>query len=499
MINLTISPKQVEMLKALNDDEHTEIFLGGAAGGSKSFTGCLWQIQRRLQYAESRGFLARAKLKDLKQSTLLTFFEVCRLLGLKLGVDYKYNSQMGVITFSNGSEEYLKDLFLYPSDPEFVSLGSTEYTDGFIDEMGDITEQAYQIIKSRIRFKLDEFGLIPKTGMGSNPCKTFVYREFYKKFRDKELEKYKKYVPASVYDNPFISDHYIANLKRLDTKNRERLLNGNWEYDDDPTKIFDYDCINDMFTNDAERGKKYAIVDQAGFGRDRCMITYWDGFFVTEVENLDNVSADELDEKLKKRKIPRSHCLVDEVGVGFGLVKDLLGIKGFVANARPVTEKKETETEKVQHNYKNLRSQCWFLLANYVNNGVIGIYKKLEIEIKDLLVEDLEVMKQMDIDKDVALRVISKQELKDTGALNRSTDAGDVLMMRMFFELKKPMSFGFVGKNQKPKTSKEEKEEEAEKEKNLTEELVKSGQISFGTGAKGRKEMQALSDKKGEV
>ena len=340
MINLPISPKQVEMLKALDDEEHTEIFLGGAAGGSKSFTGCLWQIKRRLQYEGSRGFLARAKLKDLKQSTLLTFFDVCRKLGLRQGVDYKYNSQMGVITFSNGSTEYLKDLFLYPSDPEFVSLGSTEYTDGFIDEMGDITEQAYQIIKSRIRFKLDEFGLIPKTGMGSNPCKTFVYRDFYKKNRDGELEDYKIYIPASVYDNPFISDHYIENLKRLDTKNRERLLNGNWEYDDDPTKIFDYDKIIDMFTLDAERGDKYCIVDQAGFGRDRCMITYWDGLFVNEVEMLDNISAKELDKRLIERKIPRSHCLVDEIGVSFGIKKEITEIVVFVSwepgDAKPI-------------------------------------------------------------------------------------------------------------------------------------------------------------------
>ena len=41
MINLTISPKQHEMLLALEDDEHTEVFLGGAAGGAKSFTLCL--------------------------------------------------------------------------------------------------------------------------------------------------------------------------------------------------------------------------------------------------------------------------------------------------------------------------------------------------------------------------------------------------------------------------------------------------------------------------
>ena len=247
--------------------------MGGAAGGSKSFTGCLWQIKRRLTYPGSRGFLARARLKNLKESTLLTFFEVCGMMGLKLNRDYTYNFIMGVIRFKNGSEEYLRDLFFYPSDPEYVSLGSTEYTDGFIDEMAEITEQAYQIIRSRMRFKLDEFGLIPKIAMGSNPCKTFIYKDFYRKWNEGKLEPYKAYIQALVYDNPFISEHYIENLKKLDPINKARLLDGNWEYDDDPTRLFEYDAILDLFTNDAERGTKYCIVDVAGRGRGRTIVT----------------------------------------------------------------------------------------------------------------------------------------------------------------------------------------------------------------------------------
>ena len=436
MKNLTISPKQHDMFIALEDHEHTEVFLGGAAGGSKSFTGCLWQIKRRLKYKGSRGFLARARLKDLKASTLLTFFEVCGLLGLRMGLDFKYNAQTGVITFSNGSEEYLKDLFFYPSDPDFVSLGSTEYTDGFIDEMGDIGEQAYQIIRSRVRFKLDEFGLIPKIAMGSNPCKTFIYRDFYKRWRDDELEPFKAYVHASVYDNPFISVHYIENLKKLDKKNRERLLNGNWEYDDDPTKIFDYDAIIDLFTNEARRGKKYCIVDQSGFGRDSCMVSIWDGLFITEfLQYQEGLSSTELDEILTSRKIPRSCCLVDSIGVGFGLKKEMPEIVSFVANAAPLKKEKQSTDEEGLDNYKNLRSQCWFELANHVNTGMIGIYRELPINIKELLTEDLEVMKQMDSDKDAKMRVITKKELHDSAALSRSTDAGDVLMMRMYFEI----------------------------------------------------------------
>jgi len=480
----------VEILKVLDDDIHTEIFMGGAAGGSKSFTGCLWQIKRRLTYVGSRGFIARARLKSLKESTLLTFFEVARLLGLKMGKDFTYNAISGVIKFSNGSEEYLRDLFYYPSDPEFVGLGSTEYTDGFIDEMAEIGEQAYQIIRSRMRFKLDEFGLIPKIAMGSNPCKTFIYKEFYKKWRDHELEPYKAYIRASVYDNPFISDHYIENLKKLDPINKARLLEGNWEYDDDPTKLFKYDAILDLFTSEAERGGRYCVVDVAGRGRDKTVLGIWDGLFIEKIIIKDNISNTELIEILEKEKVPRSRCIIDEDGVGFGLVKDTPGVKGFVNNGRPIQNKKESDREKVLHNYANLKAQCWFELSNYVNSGLIGIYKGVDVVTKKLLIEDLEQVKQKDPGKDAPLRVLTKEEIKEV--LGRSTDVGDMLMMRMFFVLKPPMAYSFTTLKGIKEKTKEQIEKEIQKEKDEKKdfsELVKEGKASFSPSERRRRKI----------
>jgi len=453
---------------------------------SKSFTGCLWQIMRRIKYPGSRGFLARARLKSLKESTLLTFFEVCRMLNLRMNVDYSYNAITGLIKFSNGSEEYLRDLFYYPSDPEFVGLGSTEYTDGFIDEMAEIGEQAYQIIRSRMRYKLDDFGLIPKIAMGSNPCKTFIYKEFYRKWNEDKLEHYKAYIPASVYDNPFISKYYIENLKKLDPINKARLLDGNWEYDDDPTRLFEYDAIVDMFTNDAERGEKYCIVDVAGRGRDRTMITNWDGLFCTKVIEMDNISNEELDRHLNKYQIPRSHCLVDEDGVGFGLVKDTPGVKGFVNNSRAIQKKKESERESVTHNYANLKAQCWFLLANYVNSGKIGVYREIDVKHKRILIEDLEQIKEKDPGRDRPLRVLTKEDIKEV--LGRSTDLGDTFMMRMFFELRIPLTFDFAAAKPTINISLDDQKNEELSRQEKINKLVEEGKISFGPKTRGRKE-----------
>ena len=238
--------------------------------------------------------------------------------------------------------------------------------------------------------------------------------------------------------------------------------------------MFDYDKIIDLFTNDAERGKRYAIVDVAGFGRDKTVIGIWDGLFLEEVIVKNNISDEELDKILKKHKVPRSQCAVDEGGVGFGAVKNVSGVKGFVANARPVVSKKENDQEKVQHNYKNLKAQCWFLLSNYVNGGLIGVTRKITIESKNLLIEDLEQIKQKDPGRDAPMSILTKEEIKEN--LGRSTDVGDMLMMRMFFELKKPMTFSFI--KTKPSIKKSQtKEEKIKQEEKRKEDLDK---VDFG-------------------
>lgn len=428
----------------LQDKETTEFLFGGGAGGSKTYLGCAWLIISSLQYPESRWAMGRAVLKTLKQTTLLTFFDICKSWGLKKDEHYKYNTIEGVITWYNGSEIYLKDLKLYPTDPEFDSLGSTEYTGGFIDEGSEVTAKAKDILSTRFRYKLDEFGIIPKLLIASNPAKNFMYYEFYKPWKENKLPKYRKFLPALVGDNPYISPHYVLNLQRAKKATKARLLYGDWDYDDDPTKLFEYDKILDMLTNNAKRGTKYCIVDQSGRGRDKAVVTLWDGFYVYKIMTFkEGISSQQLDRILQNEMIPRSLCLVDEDGVGFGLVKDTKGVKGFVNNAAAIKEKKqEQDQEKVEVNYANLKAQCWDMLATYVNAGMIGVYRDLKQENKDLLIEDLDHIKQINVGKDQPFRVITKETLKED--MGRSTDIGDTFMMRMFFEIQHKFVFGFA-------------------------------------------------------
>jgi len=380
--------------------------------------------------------MGRAVLKSLKESTLLTFFRVCSEWGLKLNKDFKYNAIDGTIKWANGSEIYLKDLFAYPSDPEFDELGSTEFTGAFLDEASQISQKAYNIVMSRLRYKLDEFKIKPKLLTATNPTKTFLYYEFYMPWKEGTLKPYRKFVPALVTDNPYISRHYIENLDKLDEVSKQRLKYGNWEYDEDLSRLFDYEKILKMFriTPMTFKPLRYMTVDVARYGDDKTVILVWYGYYVEKIyvygHNSTKQTRLNIEAIQKQFNIAKINVIVDEDGVGGGVV-DEGGFRGFVNNSSPI----EKQGQKI-HNYQNLKSQCYYLLAEMVNTEKIGVYPDIPIELKKLIIEDLEQIKRHNPDKDGKLAVTPKEDIKEI--LGRSTDIGDALMMRMFFELKRP-------------------------------------------------------------
>ena len=233
MAQITIDGKQAKAWELLTDSKTTEVFYGGAAGGGKSFLGVLWEITMRTTYPGTRGMIGRAKIRALEESTLITYFNVAQELGYRPNIDYKYNGQKNYIQWSNGSRTVLKDLFMYPSDPDFTSLGSTEYTNVFIDEATEIRLKAFDIVKSRIRYKLDDYGLIPKILITSNPSPGWVKERYVSKDGvSVKLEPHQAYIHARVDDNPNkqFAENYKKQLEGMHSEyDKRRLLYGDWD------------------------------------------------------------------------------------------------------------------------------------------------------------------------------------------------------------------------------------------------------------------------------
>ncbi|NBV62567.1 MAG: hypothetical protein EBR73_16180 [Rhodobacteraceae bacterium] len=419
----TYLDRQKEALLYLAIDSPVEqVLYGGGAGGGKTKLGCMWQIQRRLKYAGTRSLIGRSKLDTLKKTTLNTFFETAHEFGLVADKHYNYNGQTNVITFFNGSEIILKDLFAYPSNPNFDSLGSLEITDYFIDEVAEVTEKAVNIVHSRCRYKLNEFNLIPKGFLSCNPSKGWLYNEFYLKNKQQELPVHRAFVRALPTDNKYLPQAYIESLRRLPDYDRKRLLEGNWEFDDDSDKLFATDNLLRMFRNELLEGNKYITSDIARFGKDRTIICVWNGLTLIEIKVMHRASVDEVVNEIrniaKNNNVLLQNIVCDEDGVGGGVV-DFLKCRGFVNGSK---------AKKPQ--YQNLKSECYYLLAQFIEQNYLTCLVNSH---KEQIVKELEMIKRHRADVDGKLQVTPKEQIKLREGI--SPDFADAIMMRMFFEL----------------------------------------------------------------
>ena len=435
MSDIKLTKKQSTSWEYLNDNVTTQILYGGGAGSAKTFLGTLWISSMCLQYPGTRYLIGRSVLTQLRLTTLRTLLEVLKLMGLQSGKHYNYNQQTNIISFNNESEILLKDLAFNPSDPEYDSLGSLEITSAFLDEGTQIPHKAYNIVRSRLRFKLDEYNLTGKVLVTCNPQSSgWVKSTFYQPYIEESLKDDIKVVLGTAYDNPHLPKQYIETLKSLPEQQRRRLLENDWNYSSSINDIFDYDSISQSiyrFTPNVN-DKKYISLDVARLGNDKSVAVVWVGLTVVEIYEYTKLTLDklslEIESLMKSHGIHPSNIITDTDGIGSGL-RDFMRTQSFVNNSRPLYEE----------NFTNLKSQCYHKLGELFKQGKISININ-NPETIDNLTNELLAHKYSNLDKDTKVSVITKDEVKKQ--LGRSPDISDALAMGMFFQLKNNKTTG---------------------------------------------------------
>lgn len=448
---ITLKPtiKQALCWEKLRDNTTQFILFGGGAGGGKSWVGCEWVIMNCIAFRGSKWFIGRNELKRIMKSTYITFIKVCKFHNIPDNV-WKLNSQYNYIEFWNGSRIDLIDVAYMPRDPLYERFGSEEYTGGWLEEVGEIKGTAFEVLKSRIgRHMNTEYNLLPKMFLTCNPKKNWVYFDFYKKWQNNELSDDSCFIQSLYNDNPFVATTYGQSLSKIKDKvMRERLMYGNWEYDNDDSALMSYDKVIAIFTKmhtpDPEE-EMYLSVDVARYGRDKAVFILWQGYYIRKIWYYDKSSTMFIEEKIRSTcnqwHIPMRNVVVDQDGVGGGVVDHLPGVYAFVNAGRPVSEfddeKKYREQETDKFSYKNLRAQCYDRLGDYVNEEIVGCYQDVDPEIRNWLIQELEAIKRKDVlDNEKKFQIISKEEIKDS--IGRSPDFSDAMMQRMVFGLGQP-------------------------------------------------------------
>ena len=428
MADIKLLKRQTEVWNILHDDHTTQVLFGGAAGGSKSTLGCIWIVTMCLRYAGIRTLIGRSVLATLKQTTFKTLIDVLGWMELKSSVHYNYNAQSNVLTFNNGSEIMLKDLEDKPSDIDKSSLGGLELSAIFVDEANQISHLTFSVLKSRLRYKLNEYNLLGRILLTCNPSNGWLKKEFYKPFKDNTLPHNMAFVQSLPYDNKYLPESYISMLNELPTIQRERLLMGSWDYLEEIGNLFHWDTITDSSFRFApnDKDKVYITVDVARMGNDSTIICIWVGLCIIDIIRYRKIDTHTLSEHIKELitqyKVHPSQVIADSDGIGAAIV-DNIRCTPFINNSSPLHGQ----------NFTNLKSQCFVKLADYFKEGKISINVQ-DPMIVDELTQQLLAIKLKNVDKDGKVGVIPKDEMKKV--LGVSPDIADAILLRMLPEIK---------------------------------------------------------------
>jgi hypothetical protein len=252
------------------------------------------------------------------------------------------------------------------------------------------------------------------------------------------------------FDNPFLPREELELLKAeyegdYASYQQEILA----EYIENTGSLFKYDALVDVFSNTVtKQDSKYLIVDIADDGSDKTIFSFWEGLEEYQREEYERLNTESIIAKIREyasqHRIPYSHIAVDAIGVGAGVASSSMldGIIGFKSSYQAVkTDINIARLPNVSYleaplttDYKNLRSQCLFTLADLVNNHKIA--SKVTGKQKEVIIEELSNYQDASTGdgKRMATR---KEDVKN--AIGHSPDNSDTWIMRMYFTIRDKM------------------------------------------------------------
>lgn len=255
-------------------------------------------------------------------------------------------------------------------------------------------------------------------------------------------------------DNPFLPVSEIDDMEAeyANDRNayRQEVLA---EYVEDTGALFSYSALVDVFSNTITKsGERYLIVDIADDGSDKTVFSLWDGLEEYKREEFARLNTETIIAKIREiaaaEQVPYSHIAVDAIGVGAAVASSSMldGIIGYKSSYSPIKTDQNivllpnqslTSDAKLTSDYKNLRSQCVFTLADLVNNHKIA--SRVDGQFKELILEELQAYQ--DASKGDGKRFATpKEDVKEM--IGRSPDHSDTWLMRMYFEIMGRMTPG---------------------------------------------------------
>jgi hypothetical protein len=225
-------PKQIEFLNAIFSGNFDFVLYGGSIRGGKTFSGIGALLILCRAFPGSRWAIVRTDLPTLKRNTIPSFWKICPVNFLRGGsIKTGYNQDTQTVTFKNGSQI----LFFaenFDQDKELNRWKGLEVNGFLLEEINELQQKSFNKAIERAGSNIIAGATKqprPIIIATCNPAQNWVKKQIYDPWKNGSLPNRWTYIPAKIFDNPFISDDYLNALKNMPAFEYEVFVNGNWD------------------------------------------------------------------------------------------------------------------------------------------------------------------------------------------------------------------------------------------------------------------------------
>lgn len=268
-----------------------------------------------------------------------------------------------------------------------------------------------------------------------------------------EFVKSVTFISGDIYENKellSVNPAYLGNLLSQDKDTQAALLHGNWKTVISENDIYEYPKFAGMFNNfyEVDKTGKYITADIALKGSDKFIAGYWEGNCLEDIEIMDKSDGkqviDTITQMAKTYSVQNTNITYDNDGVGGFIDGFIVGSLPFLNGGSALSLPEGAIIEKgkpVKPNYKNLKTQCYYMSGDNVNLGKYSISERVankmyddSMTVKQRFMFERKAIKRDKSDYDGKLRIIGKDEMK-TKINGQSPDLMDMFMMKERFNL----------------------------------------------------------------
>jgi hypothetical protein len=432
-IRFDATEKQASVIELVFERRHDRILYGGAMGGGKTYLICALAILLARMYPGSRWAIVRETHKKIIRNLIPTWDRIAP----KEFCDPLNRADM-FVQCANGSR--IDFVAVYEKeDPELNAARGLEVDGIFCDEINEISERAFHILITRKGRWTPRIAKKrpPEFLLGTcNPTQEWPKGIWYDLWSQSRLKEPFAYVPATIADNPHLPDVYVESLKWLPEEIKKAVVDGNWDFADDPYQLVRSAWIVDALSRPYQEGLTKLGLDVAYSEKgDEQVFAEVKGNQLIDLRAMRGQSIpttiDQVEAMLLTGNLRAPDVRIDGVGIGAGVVQGLR-YKGYHVNNFQAGGK-----SLIKHpvfRFANTRAEGWWRLRqgfdkddpDHWHLSIAPALKANRTFEFQRLVRDL-ITPRYSVDSERTIKVESKKEIRKR--IGKSPDYADALMM----------------------------------------------------------------------